>query len=66
MLNDIVWTQAMVIDDFHQYDPVDHGEPTEKTTVYLLYDDEYLYVAARLWDSEPGQIAARQMLVSNH
>ena len=57
-----VWAQAPVIDDFHQYDPVDHGEPTERTEVYVLYDDDNLYVAVRMFDSEPSQIRARQMV----
>ena len=44
MLIDTVWTQAMVISDLHQYDPVDHGDPTEETTIYLLYDDDFLEI----------------------
>ena len=48
--------------DLHQYDPVDHGVPTEESTFYLMYDDENLYVGARLRDSEPDQIAARQLI----
>jgi len=60
-LDDSVWAQAAMIDDFHQFDPVDHGEPTERTLVYLTYDDENLYIAARMWDSEPDQIRARQL-----
>ena len=62
VLDELVWTQAPVIDDLHQYDPVDHGEPTERTEVYVLYDDDNLYVAARMWDSDPSQIRARQMV----
>lgn len=62
VLDDAVWSQATVIDDFHQFRPLDHGEPSERTLVYLLYDDNYLYVAARMWDSEPDQIRARQMV----
>ena len=52
----------MVIEDLHQYDPVDHGVPSEKSTFYLLYDDENLYVGARLLDSDSGEISARQLI----
>ena len=62
VLDDATWAQAASIEDFHQYEPVDHGEPTERTVVYVAYDDEYLYVAARMWDAEPAEIRARQMV----
>ncbi len=31
-------------------------EPTEKTEILVAYDDDYLYVAGRLYDSEPEKI----------
>ena len=62
VLDDAAWAQAATIEDLHQYEPVDHGEPSERTVVYVVYDDEYLYVAARMWDREPTEIRARQMV----
>ena len=62
VLDDAVWAQGTVIEDLHQYDPVDHGEPTEKSTFYVLYDDENLYIGARLLDSDPDEIDARQLI----
>ena len=62
VLDDAAWSQAAMIDDMHQYDPVDHGEPSERTSIYLTYDDDNLYVAAFMWDSEPDQIRAREMV----
>ena len=61
-LDEAAWQTAAMIDDMHQLDPVDHGVPSERTEVYLLYDDDSLYVGARLFDSEPDQITARQMV----
>ena len=61
-LDDAAWSGATTTQDMHQYEPVDHGEPSEPTTVYLAYDDENLYVAARMWDSEPDRIVALQMV----
>ena len=57
-LDDEVWQQADVITDFHQIRPGDGAEPSEVTEVYLLYDDDALYVGARMYDSEPDRIAA--------
>ena len=57
-LTEEVWQQRGV-DDFTQSDPVDGGEPSERTEVWIAYDDEALYVAARLYDSSPQEITAR-------
>ncbi len=62
VLDDPAWLQAARFEDLHQFDPVDHGPPSERTIVYVTYDDEYLYVAARLFDSEPAEIRARQLV----
>ncbi|MYF69954.1 MAG: carbohydrate binding family 9 domain-containing protein, partial [Proteobacteria bacterium] len=61
-LDEPVWQQATVIADLHQYDPLEHGVPSETSIFYVLYDDENLYVGARLLDSEPSLISARQMV----
>ncbi len=62
LLDDAAWSRATVIRDLHQYDPVDHGVPTEESTFYVMYDDENLYVGARLRDREPDEISARQLI----
>ena len=61
-LDEPVWQQATVIADLHQYDPLEHGVPSETSIFYVLYDDENLYIGARLLDSEPSLISARQMV----
>ena len=44
---------------FIQIDP-DNGAPaSEDTDVWVAYDDEALYILARLWDSQPDSIVAR-------
>ena len=35
------------------------SEPSERTEILLGYDENYLYVAGRLYDSEPSKIQAR-------
>ena len=61
-LDEQIWQQATVIADLHQYDPLEHGVPSETSIFYVLYDDENLYIGARLLDSEPSLISARQMV----
>jgi hypothetical protein len=57
-LDDAVWGQAEVIDDFHQTRPGDGTQPSERTEVYVVYDDDALYIGARMYDGEPARIAA--------
>jgi len=61
-LDDDVWRNAAVVDDFHQTTPTDGATPTEITIVRVAYDDEYLYIAADLRDSNAQEIRAKQMI----
>jgi hypothetical protein len=56
-LDDAAWNEAPVIDTFVQRDP-DEGVPaTETTEVRIAYDDEAIYIAARLHDR--GEVTSR-------
>jgi hypothetical protein len=57
-LDDAVWQSAEVVTDFHQIRPGDGTPPSEPTELYVLYDDEAIYVGARMHDREPELIAA--------
>ena len=61
-LDDAIWGAAPGIDDFHQTSPGDGTPATERTVVRVAYDDEYLYIAANLLDSDPSAIQAKQMI----
>ncbi|MGE5431373.1 MAG: DUF5916 domain-containing protein [Syntrophomonadaceae bacterium] len=45
--------------NFTQRDPIEGAQPTERTEVHIAYDDEALYVGARMYDSHPDSIIAR-------
>jgi hypothetical protein len=60
-LSDAVWAAAAVVDDLHQVTPLEYAAPDERTEVLILYDDDALYVAARLYDTSPAEITARNM-----
>ena len=55
-LDDPVWQLAPPTTGFLQRDPVEGDPATEATTVWIAYDDQALYVAAHLFDREPGAI----------
>ena len=61
-LDDEAWRHAAVVDDFHQTMPTDGATPTERTVVRVMYDDEFLYIAADLRDSDPLAIQALQLI----
>jgi hypothetical protein len=58
VLDDEVWQQAEKITDFHQIRPGDHSEPSEITELYVVHTEDALYVASRMYDSEPENISA--------
>ena len=46
---------------FTQLDPVEGAPATEKTEVWIFFDDTNLYIAALCWDSEPDRMIANEM-----
>jgi len=58
VLEETAW-QEEGYSDFIQSDPTDGAQPTEKTKVWVAYDEKSLYVAARLYDSQPELITSR-------
>ena len=58
-LNEEIWKDNKGISSFIQRDPVEGVDPTQKTTVYIAYDNDAIYVAARLYDTHPDSIISR-------
>lgn len=56
-LTEPIW-QKEPINDFTQRDPNEGVPATEKTEVWVAYDESYIYVAAHLYDSKPEMIDA--------
>ncbi len=56
-LDDEAWQKASPITDFTQKEPVENAPPTDQMEVRLLYDDDVLYVGARMF-SRDGRIQA--------
>jgi hypothetical protein len=56
-LDESAWAEAPVTDVFTQVDPLEGQPASQKTEVRVVYDDDALYVGARLHDS--GRVTAR-------
>ena len=61
VLDDAVWTDATLIDDLAQVEPIEAAEPSERTEVRLLHDRDTMYVAIQAFDADPDAIVATQM-----
>lgn len=56
LLNDEAWNNAQTIESFTQYQPVFNVNPSQKTIVRIIYDDDAIYVGAMLYDTSPDSI----------
>ena len=60
-LDEAVYRELRPASDFIQEDPK-VGEPaTERTEVWVFFDDENVYVGARMWESEPDRMIVNEM-----
>jgi len=59
VLDEEAWRLAVQVEDLHEIQPTEYAAASERTVVYLMYDANAIYIAARLYDREPGGITAR-------
>ncbi len=64
-LDEEVYQQVQSMSDFIQNDPVEGAPATERTEVWLLFDDDNVYVVARCWETRPDRIIANEMRRDN-
>ncbi len=65
LLDDDPYSEVQAISGFIQQEPRE-GEPaTESTEVWLLFDDDNVYVSARCWDSHPERMIGNEMRRDN-
>jgi len=59
VLNEPEWKLATPATDFYQQDP-DEGKPASMPTeIFIMFDDEALYLGCVMHDSDPSKIVAR-------
>jgi Domain of unknown function (DUF5916)/Carbohydrate family 9 binding domain-like len=52
-LNEADWQMTPFADKFHQKWPVDTGFASNQTEVRVLFDDNFLYISAKCFDTKP-------------
>ena len=61
ILNEAHYTAVGSLSDFIQVEP-QHGAPaTEKTEIWVSFDNTFLYISARMWDTELDRLVATEM-----
>ncbi|MEL6392747.1 MAG: carbohydrate binding family 9 domain-containing protein, partial [Bacteroidota bacterium] len=58
-LDDASWDQVEWSTGFHQREPNDSAPASQQTQFKILYDNRYLYVGWRCFDTDPDSIEAR-------
>jgi hypothetical protein len=58
VLDDSVWANAPVIDDFHEAEPIEFAPAKDATRVRVLYDEENIYIAAKISMRDARDITA--------
>jgi hypothetical protein len=54
-LDDPVYRDTIPIDEFIQQEPHEGQPATDKTEVWVAYDEDAVYVGARMWESDPSK-----------
>ena len=65
-LDEVIYQEVRPASGFIQMEP-DGGQPaTERTEVWVFYDDENVYVSFRASESQPGRMIANEMRRDSH
>src|SRR5262249_43101669 len=64
-LDESIYSEVQPVSDFIQNDPKEGAPATEKTEVWVLFDDKNFYVVARCWESHPEALVANEMRRDN-
>src|SRR5262245_41045091 len=58
LLTEAAWTSQPGEDRFIQADPDQGAKPSFRTEVHVVYDDDAIYIGARMFDARPDSIVA--------
>jgi hypothetical protein len=64
-LEEAVYRQEQAVSDFVQTEPVEGGPATEKTELWIMFDRDNVYVAFRVFESQPERRVANVMQKDN-
>ncbi|MGI9626986.1 MAG: DUF5916 domain-containing protein, partial [Longimicrobiales bacterium] len=56
-IEEAVWQAAIPMSDFTQQEPVEGGQPSERTEIRVVFDEDNLYIGAIIYDNPDGILA---------
>ena len=60
-LGDEIYQQVPPVGDFTQQEPSEGQPATEKTDIWLFFDDRNVYISSRCWESAPDKRVANEV-----
>lgn len=60
-LDEAVYREVPPVGDFVQQEPDEGAPATDRTDVWMMYDEDTLYISARCWSTEPDRLVANEM-----
>ena len=60
-LDEAVYSNVPPISDFIQQEPTEGQPATQKTDLWLFFDNDNVYISARCWMSDPKRLVANEM-----
>ena len=60
-LDEAVYRELRPASDFVQEEPKLGAPATEKTEIWIFFDDDNVYVGARMWESQPERMVVNEM-----
>ena len=60
-LDEAVYDEVPAISDFIQNEPDEGAPASERTELWILFDDDHVYVSGRCWESDPDRMVVTTM-----
>ena len=60
-LEESLYQSVPPVTDFIQVEPEEGSPATERTDVWIAFDDDNFYVSFRNWETEPDRVVAKEM-----
>ena len=58
-LDEEFWKSVPAITDLHQFRPTEGAAPSQRTEIRIAYDEEAIWVGARMYETDPSKIVSR-------
>jgi hypothetical protein len=65
-LDEPAWQRAAVVEELHEIIPNEFTETSESSAYYILYDQNAIYIGARILESNPDNVTAQVLRKGDH